>query len=150
MTNAIAKRGGQPGEAVLAARLREARGLDATAVEEPLSQRDLVKRLPTYGITFSPSQMAKVETCKREVSVPELLAFADALKTSIAFLLTPQEGEGLRVGDKVLSPEEAWAWHTGETTLLVPEHIDRRRRLIAAVRRGEEAREILTQEGVEL
>lgn len=57
----------------------------------PLTQQDLAARLEVRGVHIDRAGISKVETGYRVVTDVELLAFADALGTTVQWLLIPGE-----------------------------------------------------------
>jgi transcriptional regulator with XRE-family HTH domain len=68
---------------IVGVRIRQAR----KAAKPPITQKDLVARLQTEGITIDQSGLSKLESGQRPVTDIEVLALAKALKVSVAWLL---------------------------------------------------------------
>jgi transcriptional regulator with XRE-family HTH domain len=147
-----AKAPGLPVNEVLALRLREAR--QARGVSQAVTVRELEGR----GRHMLRSTLAKIELGARDTSVPELIALAEALDVSPAFLLTPPPGQQLWVSgttDKpvALSPEATWAWFGGERLrpdgwdTLLPEHEAKRREEDEILAQAEQIRAQRAQKG---
>lgn len=64
-------------------RVRQAR----KSAKPPITQMDLVARLQVQGIRIDRSGLSKIETGRRPVTDIEAVAFAKALKVSVAWLL---------------------------------------------------------------
>jgi transcriptional regulator with XRE-family HTH domain len=58
-----------------------------------LSQAELARKIRAAGLPLSGDKISKIESGKREVSVPELFAFAHVLPVPFIKLLTPLDGE---------------------------------------------------------
>jgi transcriptional regulator with XRE-family HTH domain len=71
---------------IVGKRVREAR----KQANPPITQKDLVARLQVLGLKVDQSTISKIEQGIRPVSDFEVVAFAKALKISVAWLL----GEG--------------------------------------------------------
>ena len=64
-------------------RIRQAR----KSAKPPITQTDLAARLQIQGIRIERSGLSKIETGRRPVTDIEAVAFAKALKVSVAWLL---------------------------------------------------------------
>jgi transcriptional regulator with XRE-family HTH domain len=64
-------------------RIRQAR----KSAKPPITQMDLVARLQVQGIRIDRSALSKIEIGRRPVTDIEAVAFAKALKVSVAWLL---------------------------------------------------------------
>ena len=68
---------------IVGARVRQARKI----AKPPITQVDLVARLQLLSIVIDQSGLSKIENGQRPVSDIEVVAFAKALKVSVAWLL---------------------------------------------------------------
>jgi len=68
---------------IVGARVRQARKI----AKPPITQVDLVARLQLLGVVIDQSGLSKIENGQRPVSDIEVVALAEALKVSVAWLL---------------------------------------------------------------
>ena len=68
---------------IIGGRVRKAR----MAAKPPITQIDLVARLQLLGAMMDQSTLSKIENDQRPVTDIEVVAFAKALKVSVAWLL---------------------------------------------------------------
>ena len=68
---------------IVGARVRQARKI----AKPPITQVDLVARLQLLGVIIDQSGLSKIENGQRPVSDIEVVALAEALKVSVAWLL---------------------------------------------------------------
>ena len=68
---------------IVGARVCQAR----KATKPPITQIDLVARLQLLGVMIDQSTLSKIESEQRPVTDIEVVAFAKALKVSVAWLL---------------------------------------------------------------
>lgn len=68
---------------IVGSRVRQAR----RAAKPRITQRDLMARLQVLGMVIDQSGLSKIENGQRPVSDIEVVALAEALKVSVAWLL---------------------------------------------------------------
>lgn len=83
--------------------------------------RELSARIKTTGRTISPSALSKIENGDRRVDVDDLTAFAYALETTPAALLTPSADAPAPAGvpEGEFAPEEIQMWIRGQVKITV-------------------------------
>lgn len=83
--------------------------------------RELSARIKATGRTVSPSALSKIENGDRRVDVDDLTAFAYALETTPAALLTPAEDALAPAGvpEGEFAPEEIRMWIRGQVKITV-------------------------------
>ncbi|HQZ33839.1 MAG TPA: helix-turn-helix transcriptional regulator [Ilumatobacteraceae bacterium] len=94
---------------VLAQRVTEMRG------RLQWSQDELARRMTAYGLPWSRTTVAKVESESRQVTVDEFVALALVFGVTPAALLTLRDSDAvLNVTPNTQTPvRNVWSWHTG-------------------------------------
>jgi transcriptional regulator with XRE-family HTH domain len=79
------------------------------------SQEEVARRMDLYGVPWSRTIVAKVESNSRQVTVDELVALAFVFGVPPASLLTLRDSEvAINITPTTQTPNRsAWAWHTG-------------------------------------
>jgi transcriptional regulator with XRE-family HTH domain len=90
----------QPSE-VFAARLKEMR------MSRNRTQEELAEKVREAGVPMSKAAVLRIEKGERGISLDEAVAFAGALNAVFASLLSPPEGEVVRVADWLAMDGEA-------------------------------------------
>lgn len=91
------------------------KNIEAIRRARQMTGKDLSARLNDLGLSMSVATVSEVERGKRKVSAADLLVFAIALNTSVIDLLTPPDGEPLKVaeGVKPLHAPNLESWLSG-------------------------------------
>jgi transcriptional regulator with XRE-family HTH domain len=82
-----------------------------------LSQAGLSRRLERVGHPIHRSRVAKLELGEARPTLDDVLAVALVLNVSPLFLIVPELGSKLRIGNEAINSPDARAWLRGEEPL---------------------------------